>query len=166
MLDGNPPISKCEHRWFFAATLAGFGIWVVGLAVAWLFPTPPPPGVKISFAVYSIFDHWELVSSIYSLAVFAICIPLAWKLDPARLTFSLFPLGLLTFFFDRWFVDSQYRIRDILVINPDYELNTFDLILLAGGWMDVLTLLLVNVLVVWQIRILYRLHSVARVAVL
>jgi hypothetical protein len=162
MLDGSAPISRGEHRWFFAATFAGLAIWIVALAVAWVFPPPPPSGVRISFGIYSIFDMWELVSPLYSLAAFGICIPLAWKLDPARLTFSLFPLGLLTFFFDRWFVDSQYWIRDAVLVNPDYEFKTFDFILRAGSLVDVLTLLLVNVLVVWQITLLHRLQRVAR----
>ena len=162
MLDGSPPISRGEHRWFFAATFAGLAIWVVALAVGYFFPSPPPPGIKISFAIYSIFDIENLVSPLYSLTAFAICIPLAWKLDPTRLIFSLFLLGLLTFFFDRWFVDSQYWIRDAVLVNPDYEFKTFDLILRAGSLVDVLTLALVNVLVVWQITMLYRLHGVAR----
>jgi hypothetical protein len=163
MLNGFGPISEREHRWFFAATSAGLAIWVVALAVAIVLPPPPPPpGIRISFGIYSLFDTWELISPLYSLAAFAICVPVAWKLNPARLTFSLFPLGLLTFFFDRWFVDTQYWIRDALLMNPDYEFKTFDFMLRAGSLVDVLTLLLVNVLVVWQITLLYRLHGVGR----
>ena len=162
MLDGSPPISRGEHRWFFAATSVGLAIWVVALAVAYFFPSPPPPGITISFGIYSIFDRWEVMGPLYSLAVFAICVPLAWKLNSTTLIFSLFPLGLLTFFFDQGFVDSQYWIRDAVLVNPDYEFKTFDLILRAGSLADVLTLLLVNVLVVWQIKLLYRLHGVAR----
>ena len=163
MLDGNPPISRCEHRWFFAATFAGLAIWLVSFAIPLLFPPPPPPdGIKISFGIYSIFDMPDLVSPLYSVVAFAICVPLAWKLDPARLIFSLFPLGLLAYFFDGWFVDSQYRIREALLVNPDYEFKTFDFILVPGSIFDVLTFLLVNVLIVWRINLLYRLLAFAK----
>ena len=163
MLDGNPPISRCEHRWFFAATFSGLAIWVVSFAIPVLFPPPPPPdGIKISFGIYSIFDIPDLVSPLYSFVAFAICVPLAWKLDPARLIFSLLPLGLLAYFFDNWFVDTQYRIREAAVVAPDYEFKTWDFILLSGSIFDVLTFLLVNVLIVWQIKLLFRLHTVAK----
>ena len=163
MLDGNPPISRSEHRWFFAATFAGLAIWLVSFTIPVLFPPPPPPdGIKISFGIYSIFDIPDLVSPLYSVVAFAICVPLAWRLDPAKLIFSLLPLALLTYFFDNWFVDSQYRIREAAVVAPDHEFKTWDFILLSGSIFDVLTFLLVNVVIGWQIKLLYRLLAFAK----
>lgn len=162
MLDGNPPISQREHRWFFAATFAGLAIWLVSFAIPVLFPPPPPDGIKISFGIYSIFDIPDLVSPVYSVVAFAICVPLAWKLDSAKLICSLLPLALLTYFFDNWFVDSQYRIREAAVVAPDYEFKTWDFILLSGSIFDVLTFVLVNVLIVWQISLIYRQYVLAK----
>lgn len=154
MLDGNPPISNREHRLFFAAMAFGLLIRIVPIALAIAFPSPEP---KISFGLYSIFDHWEIMAPHYCVEAFLLCVPLAWKLNQATLTFSLPPLGLLTYFFDYWFVDSQFRIRETAILNPDYEFATFDFVLVAGSLFDVLTFFLVNALVVWQGTLMYRL---------
>ncbi len=151
MLDGNPPISSREHRWFFAATLSGLIIRLVPIAIEICFPTPPDP--KISFGIYSIFDMWDMMSPVYSLATFIICVPLAWKLRPGALAFSLFPLGLLTYFFDYWFIDSQLRRH---AFGLPFEFDPTDYVLLGGNLIDVLTFALVNVLIVWQVGIMYR----------
>ncbi|MEP6704310.1 MAG: hypothetical protein ABJB34_05845 [Acidobacteriota bacterium] len=156
MLDGNPPISKLEHRLFFAATALGLLLLLVPTALAIALPSPEPK-IKISHGIYSIFDIWDLMSPVYRGAAFLLCVPLAWKLNPTTLTFSIFPLGLLTYFFDYWFIDSQFRIREAAIVNPDYKFATFDFVLVAGSLFDVLTFFLVNVLVVWQATVMYRL---------
>lgn len=156
MLDGNPPISNLEHRFFFAATALGLLFRLVPTALAIAFPIPEPK-IKISYGIYSIFDHWELMSPFYCGAVFLLCVPLAWKLNSATLTFSIFPLGLLTYFFDNWFIDSRFQIHEAAIVNPDYKFATFDFVLVAGSLFDVLTFFLVNVLVVWQVTVMYRL---------
>ncbi len=154
MLDGKAPISNLEHRLFFAAMALGLLFRLVPTALAIAFPSPEPK-IKISYGIYSIFDNWELVSPVYCGAVFLLCVPLAWKLNSATLTFSIFPLGLLTYFFDNWFIDSRFQIHLAATVNPEYKFATS--VLVGGSLFDVLTFFLVNVLVVWQGTLMHRL---------
>ena len=159
MLDGNLTISDREHRFFFAVTAFGLLIRVLEIAIALAFPAPT---TGISFGVYSIFDHWDLVSPFYSIVAFAICVPFAWKLDAGTLIPSMCPLVLLTYFFDYWFIDSQILLSKLPTIAPGHELKTFDYVLISGSVFDVLTFLLVNALIVWQANLIYRLFRFSR----
>ena len=156
MLDGNSQISKKEHRFFFALTFFGLMIRFIEFAAGFAFPARQSD-VKVSFGIYSIFDVWELMSPLICIAAFVVCLSLAWRVGLARFLFSLFALVLLTYFYDYWFVDSQLRIREAALVNPDYPFKTFDFVLLGGSGYDVLSFLIGNLLFVWQITIVYRL---------
>lgn len=160
MLNGNLLISDREHRYFFALTLFGFVIRLIELLLALIFPEPRPPGV--SFAIYSIFDHWHLMSPLYSFAALLVCLLLYWKLEVPLLATAMLPLLLLTFFYDYWFVDSQLLIRRAADVNPDFEFKTFDYILVSGSFYDAVTLILVNILFIWHTSLLIRLMRTSR----
>lgn len=69
----------------------------------------------------------------------------------------LVPLLLLTLSFDYWFIDSQIRVRLILGANRDFAyFGRFDHIMIWSSIYDVITLFLVNVLLVWQLSLIYR----------
>lgn len=157
---GNPPITGLEHRAFFVVASVPLLIRLFELALALLFPEQPQPGIK--FAIYSIFDRWDLVGPIYSFVAFLLIVPLAHKLEITNLILSLFPLSLLTFFYDYWFVDSQIRVRQILEVNPNYDFKSLDFIMIWSSVYDVISLLLVNILLVWHLSLLYRLISANR----
>jgi hypothetical protein len=158
MLDGSFQITSREHRYFFAATSIGLLLRLVEIPLPWIFPEPESE-IRISFAIYSIFDVRSLMSPLYCIPTFALCLALAWRVSWRNVILSLMPLGLLTYFYDYWFIDSQLRIREAAVVAPEYEFKTFDFILLDGSVFDVVTFFLVAVLVVWHLRLLARLSE-------
>jgi len=157
MLNGNQSITAREHRLFFAVTSVPLLVRLLELACALAFPEQPKPG--ISFAIYDIFDMWELMSPLYCFAAFVFIAPLTFKIESVNLVFSLFLLSLLTFFYDYWFVDSQMRVRRILEVNPNYEFKMLDFAIIRGSIYDVITIILVNALLIWHLSLLYRLWS-------
>lgn len=159
MLDG--AISKFEQRAVLSIAAGLFFLRIVELTVWWLVPKPTvtADGVKIS---YGTVPSWtmDLLSPIFCFVVFLFVASMLWNFSRQALALSLVPLLLLTVFFDYWLVDSQIRVRQILDVNPDFPyFGRFDHIMIWSSIYDVITLCLVNVLLVWQLSLIYRLIS-------
>lgn len=157
---GTPPITGLEHRVFFVVASVPLLIRIVELAFAILFPEKPQPG--ISYGLIWVFDRWDVMGPFLSLVAFLIIVPLSRKLLTANLTLSLLPLSLLTLFYDYWFVDSQIRVRQILEVNPNYAFKSLDFIMIWSSVYDVITLFLVNILLLWNLSLIYRMISANR----
>lgn len=147
-------ISRKERSLFFWITLSGLLLRVVNLVDSLIFA---PKASGTNFGIYDIFDIKEMMSPLYSFVVFAICTPLAWRVNQLKSVSSLVVLFLLAWFFDSWMIDSRQRIAIAAIENPDYHFKMFDFALLEGSIYDLVTLILVNILLIWQISILYRL---------
>ncbi len=147
-------VSKIEHRLLLAVILFCLMIRFLNLLTSVYFAEPKP---GISFAIYSIFEMEDMMSPIYSFIVFFLCLILLWKIEIISMFSSTFLTSLLTIFFDTWFVDTQFLISRAFTVNPNYEFKTFDFLLINGSPYDVFTLLIVNLLVIWQVHILFRL---------
>jgi hypothetical protein len=155
MLEGNRSISAREHRFFFGVMLLPLVLRVIEISWALVFPEPRRDG--ISYVIYSIFDMWELVSPLYCFTIFLVLASAFWKQSTPRLILALLPLVWLVYFFDRWFVDTRWRITLASEINPDYPFKPLDFILLSGSVIDVVSLAIVNVLFIWTITMIVRL---------
>ena len=160
MLDGDKSISKTEHGAFISVALGLFLLRIVELTVSWLVPKPTmtSDGVKIS---YGTVPSWtmDLLSPLFCFVVFLFVASVLWRFSRETLVLSVFPLLLLTLFFDYWVIDSPIRVRWLLDGNPDYPFRAFDYLMIGSSIYDVITLFLVNVLLVWQISLIYRLIS-------
>src|SRR5690348_14020528 len=132
MLNNNVHISKIEHRAIFALASGLFLLRILELVFSLILPETivAPPGVRIVYGTISWSD--DKLSPIYCFFAFLFIVPLLWKIEISTLIVSLFPLSLLTFFYDYWFVDSQIRIKRILEVNPDHEFNTLDFVMIWG----------------------------------
>ena len=146
-------ISRNEANLLFCFTLAGLLIRIINLVVSTVFA---PARNGVSFGIYDIFHMKEMMSPMYSFIVFIICVPLAWKINSLRSLLSLFPLLLLTLFFDYWFIQTRQDMAYTAINNSNFEFKTFDFALIGGTIYDLLTLLLTNVLFIWQVTILVR----------
>jgi len=152
-MKANNYISKKEHNFLLSTILFAFSIRIINLVTSIYFTEHNP---NTDFGLYDVFDMTEMMSPIYSFVVFFICIFLIWKINLTTLIFSSFLTSLLTIFFDWWFIDTQQLIAYAAKVNPDFEFKTFDFILIGGSIYDVITLLVVNFLLFWQISILLR----------
>jgi hypothetical protein len=155
MLDGNRSITAWDHRLFYGVTLFPFLLRVIEVACSFIFPEPQKPGT--SFAVYSIFDVWNLMSLFYCFTIFLLLAATHYKITTSRLLISLFPLMWLVYFFDRWFMDTRWPIHLAAEVNPEYPFKPLDFILLPGSVIGVVTLPLVNILFIWAITMNIRL---------
>jgi len=63
---------------------------------------------------------------------------------------------LLTIFFDSWFLETQQFVAAAAEVNSSYEFKTFDIILIGGSFYDAITLIVVNIVLIWQASILAR----------
>ena len=149
-------ISAAELNLLFYLTLAGLILRGVNLLASTVFA---PPSDGTDFGIYSIFEMKNKMSPLYSFIVFLICTPLAWKIDKPRLLVSLFPISLLAIFFDWWLIDSRLMIADAYLHAGGEGIIPHNPLLLGGSHYDVATLFLVNILLVWQVTILWRLRS-------
>ena len=153
MLDGNPHITQIEHRYFFATASTGLLVRLLELFLGMIFFVPKEGS---SFAIYNIFDHWDLISPLYCFVGFLLIIPPLIKIKIETFFLSAVPLVLLTYFFDNWFVDTQLLIQRAAEVNPNFTFKTWDHFLLGGSATDVFTFLLVNILVLWQASMIFR----------
>ena len=157
MLSGNGPISANEHRILLSVTFFCFALHMLPIIVSFFVDTVPGP----NFGIYSIFDQKEIMAPIYSFPLFLFCTLLAVKIDSPWSTVALVLLLPLSIFFDWWLVDTRVRIANVAMQNPGFEFKQFhtvDFVLAGGSIPDLLTLILVNVLIVWHVSILFRLR--------
>jgi hypothetical protein len=153
MFNVSQKISSGEHRLVAAVLALGFTLRLIESALALIYPETK----GASFGIYDIFDMWDKVSPIYSFIVFAVSLIACWKISIPSVTCSLLPIALLTFFFDRWFLDSRHTISIAAKVNPDYQFKTFDFALLNGSIYDFVSLIVVNIAFLWLFSILIRL---------
>ncbi len=158
-MKANNYISINGHQVLLFTVFFGFLLRIISFVGAF---TNAKPEASQSFGLYDIFQMTEIMSPIYSFVVFLICIFLVWKITFPTIAFSLTLTFFLTLFFDWWFVDTQQLIAYASEVNPDFEFKTFDFILIGGSIYDVLTLLIINTIFLWQISILFRIFSKTR----
>ncbi len=147
----NQYISKKEHLLLFITVCFGLVLRIINVFVSVIETDKTSAGFS-----YSIFDMEEMMSPLYSFAVFLLCIFLIWNLNFITVIFSIILTSLLSMFFDRWFIETQVKIDYAAKRNLDYEFKTLDFVLLSGSVFDVVTFLIVNFLLFWQISILLR----------
>ncbi len=158
-MNANNYIPTDEHRILFLTVLLGFLLRIISFIAAFI---NTKPKADQSFGMYDIFQMTEVMSPLYSFIVFFTCIFLVWKITFPTILLSLVITFFLTLFFDWWFIDTQQIVAYVAKVNPNVEFKTFDFILIGGSIYDALTLFISNLILIWQISILYRIFRETR----
>jgi len=153
-------ISKFEQRAIFSMAAGLFFLRIVELTVSLVVqkPTVDADGLKISYGTIPSYTM-DILSPVICFVVFLWIASMLWTFSRETLVVSLVPLLLLTLFFYYWVIDSQIRVRQMLHVNPEYPWRQLDHVMISSSIYDLVTLFLVNVLLIWQISMIYRLIS-------
>ena len=155
----NPQFPNLNVDFFFGVTFSGFCVRLIELIWAYFIVRRDPGS---SFAIYDLFHMWEMMSPIYSFVAFLICTVGSWRVTFSSILWSIFPMALLAFFFDWWLIDSMHIAVRAAEISPGFEFKTFDFAVYGGTIFDFYSLIISNLLLVWQILTLVRFFRLKR----
>ncbi len=149
-------ISRKEHKLLLYSFVLGLLLRIIELFQFVFFNENPlqheSGGNK--FVMYSIFNELEMMSPIYSFSVFFISLGLIYNLSKFSIIFSLIPTVLLAYFFDSWLISSLSRLYFQYDLIIELKLSFFDVFF--DNIYNLITFLLINTLLFWQISILFR----------